>query len=201
MILFLAFVALLTAIFCLLSFFPLTHFPLSPKSSSPVTTMAETGGNIPEKNFPRTDSRVLDEDGNPVRAIAFPPDEVIHEEHEKHGHGHDFRSGAVRPKGVEMKRELTQEDKALAAAGYEQLEEQKAKEKKEFDKVDISEHKLPFRAFKKALEADFDTKSPGESHGLTEAEAKARLARDGKNVLTPPKKKSALRKVRNFSKR
>lgn len=33
------------------------------------------------------------------------------------------------------------------------------------------------------------------AQGLTEPEAAARLAKDGPNVLTPPKKKSAFRKV------
>lgn len=156
--------------------------------------MAEASGDIPEKHFPRTDSRVVDEDGNPIRTVVFPGDvaiHAIHEENEKHEHR------APRPKGTEMKRELTKEDKELAAAGYEHLEEQKAKDKKEFDKVDITEHKLKFRAIEEAFNTEFDTKAPGSSHGLTEVEVKARLERDGKNILTPPKKKSALRKVRS----
>jgi sodium/potassium-transporting ATPase subunit alpha len=37
--------------------------------------------------------------------------------------------------------------------------------------------------------------NPSASSGLTAEEAQARLARDGPNQLTPPKKKSALRKV------
>ncbi|KIM87383.1 hypothetical protein PILCRDRAFT_772356 [Piloderma croceum F 1598] len=96
-----------------------------------------------------------------------------------------------------MKRELTQEDRKLAAAGYEHLEEQKAKKgqtKAEIDNVDIQEHHLSFEELKQAHNASFDTKDPAQSPGLTSEDAKARLARDGQNILTPPKKKSALRK-------
>ncbi|PVF94418.1 aminophospholipid-transporting P-type ATPase [Serendipita vermifera] len=93
-----------------------------------------------------------------------------------------------------MKRELTKEDKELAAAGYQHLDELKKKDGKDFDSVDITEHKLQFTPLAEALKTSFDPKSPGASHGLTDAEAKARLAKDGRNVLTPPKKKSALRK-------
>ena len=114
------------------------------------------------------------------RAVIFPDDEV-----------HEERRGA-RPKGVEMKRELTVEDKALAAAGYQHLDEKKGKE--EFDNVDIVEHKLQFAALAETMKAHFDSKSPGSSQGLSDSEAKARLERDGKNILTPPRKKSALRK-------
>ncbi|EIN07923.1 aminophospholipid-transporting P-type ATPase [Punctularia strigosozonata HHB-11173 SS5] len=97
-----------------------------------------------------------------------------------------------------MKREMTQEDKELAAAGYEHLERKRSKgandKDEEHEKVDITEHHLPFAELAAALQTSIDTKDPGASDGLTEAEAKARLARDGPNVLTPPKKKSALRK-------
>ena len=117
------------------------------------------------------------------RAIAFPDDNEVHEEH----HG-------LRPKGVEMKRELTVEDKALAAAGYQHLEEKKSKAKEEFDKVDLTEHKLKFAPLAQALSTHFEPKDPGSSLGLTDDDAKARLEKDGKNILTPPTKKSALRK-------
>ena len=125
------------------------------------------------------------------RAVAFPDAEnEIHEEKLHHGH--------LRPKGVEMKREMTKEDKELAAAGYEHLEEEKIKEheKADFDNVDIQEHRLPLPELSKSMDTQFDTKDPASSAGISEEEAKARLARDGPNVLTPPKKKSALRKVR-----
>ena len=129
-----------------------------------------------------------------TRTVAFDPlgQGEINEEKIHHGH--------LRPRGVEMKREMTKEDKELAAAGYEHLEEHKAKGKKgessELDKVDIQEHRLAFPELGKALDTSIDTKDPGSSYGLTSEEAKERLIRDGPNVLTPPKKKSALRKVR-----
>lgn len=107
------------------------------------------------------------------RAVAFPDDE-IHEEHRA--------PGMARPKGVEMKRELTQEDRELAAAGYQHLEEKKGKD---FDKVDITEHNLKLTgspSVAEALKANFDTKVPGHSQGLTTEEAKARLQRDGANI-------------------
>ncbi|KAH8100263.1 aminophospholipid-transporting P-type ATPase [Cristinia sonorae] len=97
-----------------------------------------------------------------------------------------------------MKREMTKEDKELAAAGYEHLEDHKAKGDKkidsDFDNVDISEHRLSFAELGTTLEAAMDTKDPGNSYGLSAEEAKARLARNGPNILTPPKKKSAFRK-------
>ncbi|PSR80297.1 hypothetical protein PHLCEN_2v6769 [Hermanssonia centrifuga] len=132
-----------------------------------------------------------DEEALAIRTVAFPGEhDEVHEEKIHHGH--------LRPRGVEMKREMTKEDKELAAAGYEHLEELKLKGKKgdttEVDKVDIVEHRLSFHELGKALDANIDTKDPGISYGLTSEDAKARLARDGPNVLTPPKKKSALRK-------
>ncbi|EPS98398.1 hypothetical protein FOMPIDRAFT_41618 [Fomitopsis schrenkii] len=95
-----------------------------------------------------------------------------------------------------MKREMTKEDMELAAAGYEHLGEHKGKGKKgdDIDKVDIHEHSLTYVQLGAALETSIDTKEPNLSYGLTADEAKARLARDGHNVLTPPKKKSAFRK-------
>jgi sodium/potassium-transporting ATPase subunit alpha len=128
-----------------------------------------------------------------TRTVAFNQQEHVEISEEKLHHGH------LRPRGVEMKREMTKEDKELAAAGYEHLEEQKTKGKKgepsDLDKVDIQEHHLDFVQLPKALDTNVDTKDPGSSYGLTSEEAKARLARDGQNILTPPKKKSALRKV------
>ena len=131
-----------------------------------------------------------DEDGLAIsRTVAFPGQSEVYEEKIHHGH--------LRPRGVEMKREMTKEDKELAAAGYEHLEEEKAKEKEDedMDKVDITEHRLSFAELSKAFETSIDTKNPGGSSGLTSEDAKNRLARDGSNVLTPPKKKSAFRKV------
>ena len=108
-----------------------------------------------------------------------------------------------RPRGPEMRREMTKEEKELAAAGYGHLErvvtgaKGKTDVKEDLDKkVDIIEHKYPISQFNEKLQTDINAKDPASSNGLTNSEAAARLARDGKNILTPPKKKSALRKVR-----
>ncbi|KAI0781478.1 aminophospholipid-transporting P-type ATPase [Trametes elegans] len=97
-----------------------------------------------------------------------------------------------------MKREMTKEDKELAEAGYEHLAQEKAQGQKggdaKLDDVDIHEHQLAFKDLEDELDTVFDPKDPGLSTGLSADEAKARLTRDGPNVLTPPKKKSALRK-------
>lgn len=98
------------------------------------------------------------------------------------------------PGGPELKRELTQEDKGLAAAGYEELKKHDDKKEK-LESADVVEHKLNFKDLADELKTSFDTKEPASSLGLTEAEVKIRLARDGRNELTPPKKKSALRVV------
>ena len=136
-----------------------------------------------------------DEEAQTTRAVVFPDEDG--EIHEEKLHHH------LRPKGVEMKREMTKEDKELAAAGYEHLDEHKHKGKdggkSDFGDVDIHEHQLGFVELGTTLETNFDAKDPAHSHGLTGSEAKARLARDGLNVLTPPKKKSALRKVQCLS--
>lgn len=148
---------------------------------------------IEKSPLPQSPTFTEDEALAATRTVAFdgPLDQGdIYEEKIHHGH--------IRPRGVEMKREMTKEDKELAAAGYEHLEEHKAKGKKgessDFDNVDIQEHRLAFPELSRALDTNIDTKDPGSSYGLTNEEAKARLARDGPNVLTPPKKKSALRK-------
>ena len=133
-----------------------------------------------------------------TRAVAFGPSDRAEDVEEKAPHAH-----APRPKGVEMKREMTKEDKELADAGYEHLRQEKAQAQAhkgegegEPDGVDIQEHRLAFEELQGALDTAFDAKDPALSPGLSGDEAKARLARDGPNVLTPPKKKSALRKVR-----
>ncbi|KAK7037531.1 hypothetical protein VNI00_011023 [Paramarasmius palmivorus] len=137
---------------------------------------------------PMANSPQLEEEIAYARAVAFPDAQP----------GHDEKpTGGMRPKGVEVKRTLTQEDRDLAAAGYEHLEEQKTKKsQKESDlgNVDIHEHTIPIDLLGEKLETSIDTKDPAQSYGLTAAEAKARLANNGPNVLTPPKKKSALRK-------
>ncbi|KAF9009504.1 aminophospholipid-transporting P-type ATPase [Cyathus striatus] len=129
-----------------------------------------------------------EDDIHGIRTVAFPEDEIIREE--KHVVG-------TRPKGVEMKRTITQEDKELAAAGYQHLDEKKdhrGAQGSNVSNVDIQEHRLPLESILDALKTSFDYKDAGQSYGLTHEEASERLKRDGPNVLTPPKKKSALRK-------
>ncbi|KAH9890537.1 aminophospholipid-transporting P-type ATPase [Cubamyces lactineus] len=132
-----------------------------------------------------------DGDNTVTRAVAFPSQLEHDDSHWKATHG-------ARPRGVEMKRELTKEDKELAEAGYEHLARQKTTGEQEgdskLDDVDIHEHKLAFAELEGELDTSFDPKDPGLSPGLSTDEAKARLSRYGPNILTPPKKKSALRK-------
>ncbi|KZV90337.1 aminophospholipid-transporting P-type ATPase [Exidia glandulosa HHB12029] len=92
-----------------------------------------------------------------------------------------------------MRRELTKEDRELAEAGYSHLDAPGAKVESK-DKSDITEHMLDLDALSSVLDTAFDAKSPNQSHGLTAAQAKERLERYGRNVLTPPKKKSAIMK-------
>lgn len=125
-----------------------------------------------------------EEEKHTHRAVAFPDEQDVHE------------TERIRPRGPEMKRELTQEDRELAQAGYD--EAKLNKEKAEFENVDIQEHRLAFAELGAALESTFDHKDPGSSSGLTSEEVKTRIARDGLNILTPPKKKSAWRKVCTF---
>ena len=161
------------------------------------------------------------------RSVMFPQHVHVHhdsaiEEREKEkipgsfglglGHGLGYKPKGV---GVEMRREMTAEDKELAAAGYEHLESERAKaaqdingpkpapgsgsgagkEDKSFENVDIEDHKFAFGALRERHATRFDAKDAAASPGLESAEAKLRLERDGFNVLTPPKKKSALQKV------
>ncbi|KAF8529407.1 hypothetical protein JB92DRAFT_3106903 [Gautieria morchelliformis] len=78
-----------------------------------------------------------------------------------------------------MCRELTKEERDLAQAGYDHLENNEIINKDELQN---------------ALETSMITKEPSLSRGLFDQEVE-RLARDGQNVLTPPKKKSAVKKV------
>ncbi|KAJ7221560.1 aminophospholipid-transporting P-type ATPase [Mycena pura] len=94
-------------------------------------------------------------------------------------------------KGVELNHTLTQEDRDLAAAGYDHLEQKKPEEE---SNVDLTEHRIPLSNLADALSTSLNLKDPGASQGLTAEEAAARLKRDGPNILTPPKKRSALRK-------
>ncbi|KAG5636133.1 hypothetical protein H0H81_009015 [Sphagnurus paluster] len=120
------------------------------------------------------------------RAVAFP----------NNVHANEEKPNLLRPKGIEMHRTITQEDRELAAAGYEHLETEKNKvdsSKPGATNVDIQEHLLPFSKLEETLHTSIDTKNAAGSLGLTAAEAKLRLERDGQNILTPPHKKSAAR--------
>lgn len=109
----------------------------------------------------------------------------------------------VRNRNLEVHRELTQEDKELSRANYDHLERQKSQpggEKGDGDgnlsnQTDIREHMYSADHLGETLETTFDLKAPASSFGLTMEEAAARLSRNGPNVLTPPKKKSALQKA------
>lgn len=141
----------------------------------------DTGGNpSPAKELP---AGHIEEDQGDVanRAVAFPDDNI--------------REEKIRPKGVEMKRTITQDEKDLAAAGYEHLDATAKQRKLDEANLDIQEHKLPLDALSDTFKTSFNTKDPGHSIGLTAGEAATRLQQDGPNVLTPPPKKSALRKV------
>ncbi|KAH9057078.1 aminophospholipid-transporting P-type ATPase [Lactarius deliciosus] len=90
---------------------------------------------------------------------------------------------------------MTHEEIRLAAAGYDHLAKDKpSAEDTKFGDVDITEHSLPIHEVESSLSTSFNWTDPAQSRGLTAAEAEARLARDGPNALTPPKKKSAFQK-------
>ncbi|KAJ7063657.1 aminophospholipid-transporting P-type ATPase [Mycena amicta] len=127
---------------------------------------------------PTATSLPNEDDNVATRAVAFHDEQEIEEK--------------IRPKGVELGHTLTQEDKELAAAGYDHLDKKK---KAEDDKahVDIIEHNIPLSDLGDKLSTSIDIKAPGSSYGLTADEAAARLKRDGPNILTPPKKRSPLR--------
>lgn len=133
-----------------------------------------------------TTSAEVAADQHANRAVVFPEEHPIREEK---------ITASTRPKGVEIRRTLTQEQKELAAAGYADLEHPKEEKDQDDSKVDIHEHRLPFDALVDEFKTSFDVQDPAHSLGLTTDESKARLQRDGPNVLTPPKKKSAFRKV------
>ena len=118
-----------------------------------------------------------------VRTVAFPEDDL-------------HRDEKLRPAGVEMRRQLTQEEIRLAAAGYEHLEKNKsAEDDSKFGNVNITEHSLPIGEIEGLFRTSFNWDDPAQSRGLATDDAEARLQRDGPNALTPPKKKSALQKV------
>ncbi|GJJ11896.1 hypothetical protein Clacol_006134 [Clathrus columnatus] len=114
--------------------------------------------------------------------------------------------GLNRPRGTEMRRELTKEEKELAQAGYDHIIAEKneehitekgdSKDPKDVNigKMDITEHGYSLEDLENVLVTSFVTKEPAASPGLHPKEAAERLLRDGKNILTPPKKKSAFMK-------
>ena len=68
---------------------------------------------------------------NRAIAVAVPDDADRHDEN-------------VRPTGVELRREKTQEEIRLAAAGYDHLTKDKpSPEDTKFGDVDVTEHSLP----------------------------------------------------------
>ncbi|KJA21119.1 hypothetical protein HYPSUDRAFT_42489 [Hypholoma sublateritium FD-334 SS-4] len=149
------------------------------EGNNPSAVASPPTGDIPSiVHQPTMADRILNEE-HVARAVVFPEEEKI--------------GILTRPKGVEMKRTLTQEDKELAAAGYDHLHPKDDKAEN-ITSVDITEHRLDFDGLVDELKTNISTKDAGQSHGLASDEAKARLQRDGANVLTPPRKKSALRK-------
>jgi len=104
-------------------------------------------------------------------------------------------------RNLEIRRELTQEEKELSRANYDHLETHKDdKDSADADggganHTDIREHRYSVEQLQDTFKTNFDIKQAASSFGLTSGEAATRLARDGPNILTPPKKKSALQKA------
>lgn len=99
------------------------------------------------------------------------------------------------------KHELTQEERELSAAGYDHLVDEIRAETISTDQNarkdnGITEHTLPLSRLADVLATKFNPTNPEMSTGLDEDEVNERLERDGKNVLSKGKKKSAWRKVR-----
>ena len=87
-------------------------------------------------------------------------------------------------------------------AGYEHLEAAKNKSGSAttatLANVDIQEHRLPSTKLNTTFQTSINTKDPAQSFGLSSEEAGIRLRRYGRNILTPPKKKSGFRKVQTI---
>ena len=120
------------------------------------------------------------------RSVAFPADTAGDHDHYTKGvgHRHDLMAATKDTTKVLIDGDIDE------AKGLE--DDSKGDD---FKNVDISEHGLPFSSLAEELQTSFDPKDPSKSFGLQEGEAKARLEREGKNVLSPPKKTSALRLV------
>ncbi|KAL5514054.1 hypothetical protein ACEPAG_2815 [Sanghuangporus baumii] len=115
-------------------------------------------------------------------------------------HQDDTGEHAHRLRGVELRRELTVEEKEFARVGYDRIDGlRKPKGPESKSKVnnlkvaDISEHNLSLDVLTAELQTSFNRNEPGRSFGLDDDEAQVRLERDGKNVLTPANKRSSFR--------
>ncbi|SCZ89305.1 BZ3500_MvSof-1268-A1-R1_Chr1-1g01094 [Microbotryum saponariae] len=91
-----------------------------------------------------------------------------------------------------LNRELTQEVKDRAAAGYQDANEKTKESASQF--IEIVDHHLTVAEVAKKFDTTFDVKNPANSKGLTSAVAAERLQTNGPNALTPPARKSGLRK-------
>ena len=116
-----------------------------------------------------------DEEVTGTRVVAFPDD---------HGDIREEKIQHLRPRGVEMKREMTKEDIELAAAGYEHLDEHKGKGKKgqsnggEEDAAVFPPAFTP--SINKTLNMVPKTAIPPLPKGLTIAQLKTRLEKKTK---------------------
>jgi sodium/potassium-transporting ATPase subunit alpha len=122
-------------------------------------------------------------------------DDKVEADHERQ-HAIAYAEPTPAPRtNVEMRRELTKHEEHLTQALYHHISEEPAGGKKKEEKqVDIDEHRLTLDGLAQKFNTTFDSAKPGASKGLTAKDAEERLARDGRNVLTPPKRKSAFRK-------
>ncbi len=112
-----------------------------------------------------------------------------------HG-GIEMRRELTKGSGLEIRRELTQHEKDLAIAVQEHIDAEKVQKDEGKDMSnDLVEHSYPIDKLKEAFNSNFNVKEPGKSVGLSVEDAATRLRNDGPNQLTPPKKKSAFRKV------
>eukprot|EP00002_Diphylleia_rotans_P039720 TRINITY_DN927_c0_g3_i2.p1 TRINITY_DN927_c0_g3~~TRINITY_DN927_c0_g3_i2.p1 ORF type:complete len:849 (+),score=173.72 TRINITY_DN927_c0_g3_i2:64-2610(+) len=68
----------------------------------------------------------------------------------------------------------------------------KVLEKAELKSVEIDEHVMDLQEVLKRYDVKINTKEPIKSHGLEEEEIPERIRKYGANILTPPKRKTAL---------
>ena len=125
---------------------------------------------------------------------ALPPASV--HSHIRGVNGIPYYNGVIQSHSVALEKE------EFGEAGYEHLEAARNKygnASATLANVDIQEHRLPFTKLNTAFQTSINTNDPAQSFGLDLEEVKIRLQRDGRNILTPPKKKSSFRKVQTFS--